>query len=209
LSKFENNEWLSAYKAEPQLFPKKYGVKLQKHLKIAQGEQRLLETGKTCEAEQNRKINNVVCDKDADVKLKIKMKKVFLMLVVLIGLGISVNAQSCQIDTDGSEVAVKGKPVFNEDKTAVIVKLNNDHAQQSARVTITIEVIYESKNTTKTETKTYSSDGGDIVSPKKPKTIKIPIDSSIKIKSHNSGDTYTAYPDKVKVTSITGKKCNK
>jgi hypothetical protein len=35
-----------------------------------QGEQRLLKMGKTCEAEQSRKINNIVCDKDADVKLK-------------------------------------------------------------------------------------------------------------------------------------------
>jgi len=48
--KFDDGQTATAYKTEPQLFPQKYGVKLQKHSNHAAGRDETPQTGKTCEA---------------------------------------------------------------------------------------------------------------------------------------------------------------
>jgi hypothetical protein len=71
LAKFENNEWLSTYKTESQLFPKKCGVKLHEHLNHGAGKNgNFLKNGQDLQSQQSRKVNNFRLQKGADVKLK-------------------------------------------------------------------------------------------------------------------------------------------
>jgi len=52
LSKIENNEWLSIYETDSQLFPKKWEVKLQKHSNHIAGRAETFKNGRNISYEK-------------------------------------------------------------------------------------------------------------------------------------------------------------
>lgn len=125
------------------------------------------------------------------------MKKNFFILslmIVLSGFGIMANAQVCKISETGDNVEVFSAVI--EDGNTVVVTVGNDSQNNSANVTVTVEVTY--KSPTGSATHNYSYTGKIIAKPNQESIVRIRIPESDR----------TGYkPIKVKVTKIEGTKC--
>lgn len=120
------------------------------------------------------------------------MKKIFkISFIVLMFCGIIGNsyAQVCKISSSNDNVEVFSATIVNGSSVAVTV--GNDSQDISANVTVEVIVTYESSNYTKTYT------GKKVARPNTETVIEIPIATSY----------YERKPTSVKVTSISGTKC--
>ena len=105
------------------------------------------------------------------------------------------NAQVCKISDEGDNVEVFSADI--EDGNTVVVTVGNDSQNNSANVTVKVEVIYcqegYSNNTSK-----YSCEGKVIAQPNTESVLRIRIPEK---------DKQGRVPKSAKVTSISGTKC--
>lgn len=122
------------------------------------------------------------------------MKKVFLLLLLALGFCEFTEAQVCKISETGDNVEVFSAVI--EDGNTVVVTVGNDSQNNSANVTVTVEVTY--KSPTGSATHNYSYTGKIIAKPNQ--------ESIVRIRIHES-DRNGYKPIKVNVTKIEGTKC--
>lgn len=117
------------------------------------------------------------------------MKKLLVLTILLTGLISIASAQVCKISDSGDNVEVFGAVI--EDGNTVVITVGNDSQNNSANVTVTVEVIYEVSSVKEVVT------GKVIAKPNQESIIRI----SIPEKKGNRK------PTSVKVTGISGNKC--
>ena len=117
------------------------------------------------------------------------MKKKFLVCMTLLLFAVISNAQVCKISNSNDNVEVFSATIINGSSVAVTV--GNDSQDISANVTVKVTVTYESSNYTKNYT------GKKVARPNTETVIEIPIATTY----------YERKPTSVKVTNISGTKC--
>ena len=121
-----------------------------------------------------------------EMKLVYKISFLVFLLCCIINAS---DAQVCKISSSNDNVEVFSATIVNGSSVAVTV--GNDSQDISANVTVEVIVTYESSNYTKTYT------GKKVASPNTETVIEIPIATTY----------YERKPTSVKVTSISGTKC--
>lgn len=117
------------------------------------------------------------------------MKNIVFILYILLASFSIVEAQVCKISNSNDNVEVFSASIVDNSK--VVVTVGNDSQDISANVTVVVVVTYESSNYTKNYT------GKKVAHPNTETAIEIPIETSY----------YDRKPTSVKVTSISGTKC--
>lgn len=105
------------------------------------------------------------------------------------------NAQVCKISDEGDNVEVFGANI--EDGNTVVVTVGNDSQNNSANVTVKVEVIYCFESN-RNNTSKYSCEGKVIAQPNQESVLRIRIPEK---------DKDGRVPKSAKVTSISGTKC--
>lgn len=101
------------------------------------------------------------------------MKKILLVLAIIMGFSAGANAQVCMIS--GDKVEVLGAAVFGD---RVDVAVGNHSPKKSARVTVIVEVTYETYVNNKRRTKSKEYSGKTNARYDATTVIEIPIKSS-------------------------------
>lgn len=120
------------------------------------------------------------------------MKKKLILALTLLGLFATVNAQVCKISSTGDNVEVFSAII--ENGNTVVVTVGNDSQDNSANVTVSVEVTYKKNN----GTHKYNYTGKGIAKPNQETAIKIHVPET---------DEYGYKAHSVKVVEITGNKC--
>lgn len=121
------------------------------------------------------------------------MKKIILFALMFFCILGVAEAQVCKISGSGDNVEVYSASI--ENNNTVVVTVGNDSQNISANVTVTVEVTYTANGYS---TKTYSFTGKGLSKPNQESIIRISIPSEKENRN----------PDSVKVTQISGTKCN-
>lgn len=122
------------------------------------------------------------------------MKKLFLLTFLMLGLYGITEAQVCKISGAGDNVEVFSARI--ENGNTVVVTVGNDSQNISANVTVTVEVTYK-----------YSNGNSPVKLTKEGKVIAKPNQESVITIRIPEQDKNGRIPTSVKVTNISGTKC--